>query len=310
MADDPYLYPGTNTLRNLRGIRNPEELAIFEARVTAGRLVELDMRPIVGKFDRGHLQGIHKHIFQDVYDWAGKLRTVDIAKLGSPFFAFEPYLVPSLDKLAAQLKTQGQLRGLAAKDFAMRGGHYLGEINAIHPFREGNGRTQQEFIRHLALKAGYTIEWAGVSREQMYAASKVSFEYADSSGLAAVIGIAIVSRDTERVASIRGAIQLASAVTPSVARDRIAIAKDATALLSTTSPTAHIVEEGVASREIKGVVIATSALHAAIATSATSFAVVDRGALDAARSKAQGVSTELRPDGVDPLQPPPRRRRR
>jgi len=138
----------------------------FEGEATLARLLQLQERPIVGNFDRAHLQAIHKHIFQDVYEWAGKLRTVEIAKPGSPFFAFERFLVPSLDTLTAQLKAQGQLRGLAADDFAMRAGHYLGEVNAIHPFREGNGRTQQEFVRELGLKAGHRIEWANVSREQ------------------------------------------------------------------------------------------------------------------------------------------------
>jgi len=310
VAEDPYLYPGTSVLKNIPGIRDAEEQRAFEGRATAFRILELQRRPIVGNFDRTHLQAIHKHIFQDVYEWAGKLRTVEIAKPGSPFFAFERFLVPSLDKLTAQLKAQGQLRGLAADDFAIRAGHYLGEVNAIHPFREGNGRTQQEFVRELGLKAGHRIEWAKVSREQMYAASKVSFERADSSGLAAVIGTAIVARDTERAASIRQATQLGSEETTDVALDRMAIAKDATAILTAKSPTAHVMEDDVGSREITGEVIATSALHAAIATSATSFAIVDRGALDAARSTAQEVSAELRPEVVDPLQPPPRRRRR
>lgn len=105
-------------------------------------------------------------------------------------------------------------------------------------------------------------------------------------------------------------MRLVSEETTDVALDRIAIAKDATAILNDKSPTAHIIEDDVGSREIKGEVIATSAFHAAIATSATSFTIVDRGALDAARSRAREISTELRPEVVDPLQPPPRRRRR
>jgi cell filamentation protein len=299
-TEDPYLYPGTQTLRNLREICDPGELAVYETRVAAGRLVELDIRPIVGDFDRAHLQAIHKHIFQDVYKWAGQLRTVEIAKPGSPFFAFERYLVSSLDNLTDQLKAQGQLLGLATDDFAIRAGHYLGEINAIHPFREGNGRTQQEFIRELALKAGHRIEWTTIAREQMCAASKVSFEQANSSGLAAVIAIAIISRDSER------AILDAPLA---VARDCSGVAEDATAILSARAPTARIVEVDRGNREIKGEVIATSAMHAAIATSPASFVIVDREALDVARTKAQEV-TQLRADVGDVLQPQPRRRRR
>jgi len=179
--------------------------------------------PLVGAYDRTHLQAIHKHIVQDVYEWAGKLRTVEIAKPGSPFFAFQRYVIPSLDTLTAQLKAEDHFRGLVADDFAIRAGHYLGEVNAIHPFREGNGRTQQEFVRALALEAGHRIAWAKVSREQMYAASKISFERADSSGLAAVIDIAINSPDSER-AAVRAAL--------AVERDRSTIATDAAAVLA------------------------------------------------------------------------------
>lgn len=199
MADDPYCYPGTRTLKNVPGIRDPEQLAKFEASHTGGRILELQERPIVGNFDRAHLQAIHKFIFQDVYPWAGQTREgAEIAKPGSPFFAFSQYIAPSLDKVATQLKSEDQLRGLSVDAFSIRAGHYLGELNAIHPFREGNGRTQQEFVRELALQAGHRLEWARVTREQMYSTSKLSFERGDSSGLAAIVNIAIVQPTPER----------------------------------------------------------------------------------------------------------------
>lgn len=94
-----------------------------------------------------------------------------------------------------------------------------------------------------------------------------------------------------------------------IARDRSAIANTAAELLTANAPTARIVEDDLGSREIKGAVIATTALHAAIATSESSFAIVDRGALDAARAKVQDIAPALWQDAVDPLQPPPRRRR-
>lgn len=298
MPDDPYVYPGTRTLKNLRDLRDVDELRVFETRASFARLRELQERPIVGNFDRAHLQAIHKHIFQDVFEWAGKLRTVEIAKPGSPFFAFQRFIVTSLDTLTAQIKAEGHLRGLSADDFAIRAGHYLGEVNAIHPFREGNGRTQQEFVRALALEAGHRIEWANVSREQMYAASKVSFERADSSGLAAVIDIAIRSPDSQRF-DVRAAL--------AVQQDRSSIAADAAAILAARDPAASIVEDRLDNREIKGEVIATSAMYAAIATSATSFVIVERRTLDAARSRAHD-DFSLRADVGDPLQPPRRRR--
>ena len=298
MPDDPYVYRGTSTLRNLRDIRDADALRTFETRASFARIRELQERPLVEEFDRAHLHAIHRHIFQDVYEWAGQVRTVEIAKLGSPFFAFKRFVDSSLDTLTAQLKAEGYLRGLSAEDFAIRAGHYLGEVNAIHPFREGNGRTQQEFVRKLALQAGYRIAWANVSRKQMYAASKVSYERADSSGLAAVIDIAINSPHSKR-AALRAAL--------AVERDRSTIAADAAAVLAARDPTSRIVEDGLGNREVKGEVIATSALHAAIATSTTSFVIVDRSSLDAARSRAQD-DIKLRADIGEPMKPPPLRR--
>ena len=83
---DPYTYPGTDVLRNLRDIRDPHLLAGFEAESTARRIAELIRTPISGRFDANHLRTIHKYIFQDVYSWAGEFRTVNISK-GRHLFA-------------------------------------------------------------------------------------------------------------------------------------------------------------------------------------------------------------------------------
>jgi cell filamentation protein len=170
---DPYVYPGPNVLRNLRDIRDPGQLDKFEAIATTRRMVELEHEPIQGGFDARHLQAIHRHIFQDVYEWAGDLRTVSISKSGDPF-AFPQHIVSSLDKTCGELKREGHLAGSDIEFFASRGAYYLGEINAIHPFRDGNGRTQRAFIRELGVRNGLTIDWRQVSREEMIEASRRS----------------------------------------------------------------------------------------------------------------------------------------
>jgi fido (protein-threonine AMPylation protein) len=106
---DPYVYPGTSVLRNLRDIRDPELLSEFEAEATARRLRQLENKPTVGpvRCER-HLQAIHRHIFQDVYEWAGDFRTVNISKSGDPF-AFHQHIVSSLDKMCGELKREGHL---------------------------------------------------------------------------------------------------------------------------------------------------------------------------------------------------------
>ncbi len=113
---------------------------------------------------------MHHHIFQDVYEWAGEFRTFNISKSGDPF-AFKEHIVSSLDKTFRELKDERHLSGADLQRFANRGAWYLGEINAIHPFREGNGRTQREFIRELGLRNGWGLDWKQVSREQMIEAS-------------------------------------------------------------------------------------------------------------------------------------------
>ena len=178
---DPYVYPGTSVLRNLRDVRAPEELSQFEGTATARRIAELAHHPIRGTFDTSHLQAIHRYIFQDVYAWAGEFRTVDISK-GGHLFGLYQHIVPFLHKTFVELQMEKYLAGTRLKHFAHRAAHYLGEINAIHPFRDGNGRTQREFIRNLAVRNGYALDWSRVSRDQMIGASRQSFR-SDNAGL-------------------------------------------------------------------------------------------------------------------------------
>jgi cell filamentation protein len=178
---DPYVYPETNVLRNLRHIRDAGQLSKFEAIATTRRTVELEHEPIQGRFDARHLQAIHHHIFQDVYEWAGAFRTVNISKSGDPF-AFCEHIVSSLDQTFAELKRELHLVDSDPDRFALRGAYYLGEINVVHPFREGNGRAQRELIRELGLHNGLMIDWRPVSREEMIEASRRSLRI-DNAGL-------------------------------------------------------------------------------------------------------------------------------
>ena len=131
------------------------------------------------------------YIFQDVYAWAGEFRTVNISRSGQFPFAFSDRIPQSLSKLAAELEKERRLANLPLSQFASRAAHYLGELNAIHPFREGNGRTQREFIRELAGRNGYALDWSRVSPEHMSEASQISFQRGDNSGLEKVLQAAL-----------------------------------------------------------------------------------------------------------------------
>jgi len=175
-ASDPYLYPGTDVLENVPGLRGSEQLAAFEAFNTAARIYELLQNPIAGEFGIAHLKAIHKHVFQDVFTWAGGFRTTLLGKaeyLGQPPIWFTPphLLAHEAARIFETLKRAHLLRGLHKVQFAHQAAGLLAEINKFHPFREGNGRTQRLFLHALARQAGYDLHFEVVSRERMVQAS-------------------------------------------------------------------------------------------------------------------------------------------
>jgi cell filamentation protein len=160
--------------------------------MTTRRLAELEYAAKPGKLNLAHLKAIHRHIFQDVYPWAGEFRTVNIARPGQFYFAFTEQILPCLDNIFSGLAhDQAFDRKVPQTDFCARAAYFMGELNAIHPFRDGNGRTQREFTRQLALKNGYSLNWSRITRAAMTEASIKSFQEADSSGLAAILQTAI-----------------------------------------------------------------------------------------------------------------------
>ncbi|MCD7882341.1 MAG: Fic family protein [Lachnospiraceae bacterium] len=150
-----------------------DKLHSFERRLTMLRLSELLDKPVIGKFNLEHLQKIHRYIFQDIYEWAGQIRTVDIAK--ENMFCNVKFIESQAEIIFENLKKENYLVGLEKEIFIKRLAYYFAEINALHPFREGNGRSQREFIRSLALHNGYVISFANISGEDMINASKKSF---------------------------------------------------------------------------------------------------------------------------------------
>ena len=197
MSSDPYVYPGTTVLKNIRGIRNQEILDRFEGDRVGQRSLELLEFPLFGPFDIEHLRGIHRYLFQDVYEWAGEFRTVDIAK-GNSYFAHVPYIESTLKDLFERLSKGQHLHGLNQERFADRVAEVLGTLNAVHAFREGNGRTLREFVRELAYKNSYWIDWNKVSREELYVASDASFMRGDNTLFEKLLKAAIEPIDRDR----------------------------------------------------------------------------------------------------------------
>jgi cell filamentation protein len=154
---DPYTDPVTGVLRNKLRLDTAEELAAAERDITHAALILIRESPVRAAYDLPHLCAIHRRIFGDIYEWAGQIRTVAIAK-GSPF-CLPQYIESSSAEIFRVLRGENSLRGLARGPFIDRLTFYLGEVNAIHPFREGNGRTQRAFFEQLARDAGFTLNW-------------------------------------------------------------------------------------------------------------------------------------------------------
>ena len=160
MSDSVYCYPGTDVLINHFGIRDRETLERVERDFTSANMALLIDSPVKGNFDFKHLQAIHHAIFHDVYPFAGQNRSVAIAK--SNLFCLPQFILPMAYEIFGRLRADNCLRGLDKDAFVDKLAFYSGEINALHPFREGNGRTQRLFMQELSKAAGYQLLFAGI----------------------------------------------------------------------------------------------------------------------------------------------------
>ncbi|MYF08760.1 MAG: cell division protein, partial [Rhodospirillaceae bacterium] len=126
-----------------------------------------------GDFDLDHLKAIHRHLFRDVYAWAGEVRTVEIAKGGS---RFQPprFIAAGMTDIHRRIVAAGYFRGLRPDEFAAGAGTVLGDVNHVHPFREGNGRTQLQYLKQLAARAGHAVDLTRIDRAAWLDASRRS----------------------------------------------------------------------------------------------------------------------------------------
>lgn len=144
--DETYCYPGSTVLKNLQDLRSQADLDAFETAMTSQRAEEL--LP-AGRLDASHYYAIHRHLFQDVYGWAGQAHTVRIEK-GQSVFCYPENIDGEMARLFSDLERCNFFRDLGKDAFASNLATFLATLNAIHPFREGNGRTQLVFAGLLA----------------------------------------------------------------------------------------------------------------------------------------------------------------
>jgi cell filamentation protein, protein adenylyltransferase len=172
-VDDPYCYPGTNVLKNRRNLRTQGALDRFETVITAQRFTEA--MP-VGKPTEEHYRRVHRHIFSDVYAWAGEYREKVRISKGDSTFCYPENIHREMAKLFRTLRRRDDdLRGLAAREFAHDAATFSATLNAIHPFRDGNGRSQLAFTALLANAAGHPLHLDRLIPEEFLTAMIQSF---------------------------------------------------------------------------------------------------------------------------------------
>jgi cell filamentation protein len=172
--DPIYCYPNSSVLINKFHVIDEALFEKLERELTSLRIAQALKYGIAGNFDLVHLKQIHRFIFGDIFSWAGELRKVNISK--GCMFCLHEYIEPELTKIFKKLKQEHYLRHALGVEIPKRMAYYFSEINAIHPFREGNGRTQRIFIEHLARYLGFRLDIKSITREEMYAASVESFQ--------------------------------------------------------------------------------------------------------------------------------------
>lgn len=165
---DPYVYPGTNVLINHFGIKDKPLLEQVEKTI----FIAIEKTDIPrGNFDFEHFKAIHKTFFQEIYPFAGQIRTVDLSKDDTKF-CHNGFIESEARKLFSSLKNEDYLKNtLSSNELVTKLAHYFSEINAIHPFREGNGRTNREFITQLAEINNHTLDFTKMSRNEYIQAS-------------------------------------------------------------------------------------------------------------------------------------------
>lgn len=177
--EDPYLIIGSTCLINRLGITDTQALNEAEAAISEVAFAELIAEPVKPTFNLEHLRSIHRYLFRDIYEWAGQLRQTEISKGGQLFLPYQKIEGVSAE-VFNNLQKDHFLYDLDITTFAHKAAYYLGRVNMIHPFREGNGRVQRIFLDQLAELSGYAFQWSGVSGEQMATACREARQKAPS----------------------------------------------------------------------------------------------------------------------------------
>ena len=190
MRTRTHFCPGTDVLRNVPDIRDAVALEEFERFAVS---IASKFRAPLEAFTYQTFKDLHRELFADVYPWAGQIRDYSTGR-GSAPFCLPEFIDDNMERLFAQLAANAVLRNLTADAFAERAAELINEINAVHPFIEGNGRVSREFLRDLAEHAGHPLDLSKFDRDTWYAAAARGFEADDNAPMRNCIRAALVVR--------------------------------------------------------------------------------------------------------------------
>ncbi len=169
---DQYCYKETDVLINKLNLHDQASLEKAEARHTSLAISRVNFAP--PPYNLNYLKRLHEELFKDIYFWAGEIRNVDISK-NSTRFCNCTRIQPEAEKIFRELETKNWLVSLSFEDFVAEISHYFCELNVIHPFREGNGRSQRLLFEHIALHNDYFLDWSSISKDEWVLANVAGF---------------------------------------------------------------------------------------------------------------------------------------
>ncbi|MCT9819304.1 Fic family protein [Microbacterium sp. W1N] len=174
-ADDLYTDPASGVFHNKLRLTDPRQLAEAERRFSFARRIELVDAPVAQTFDMAHLRALHHHLFQDMYPWAGEVRKVEISKGQSQFHAAS-MMDTAAEHTFGKLAASGLISDMSLDDetFVRLAADVLADLNYMHPFREGNGRTQRAFLDDVAAVSRRVLAWRNVSAAENTRASELA----------------------------------------------------------------------------------------------------------------------------------------
>lgn len=182
VGNDSYCYENSDVLINLLDIRDGALLHEAERDISNVNADTIEFCP--PPYDLDYLKTIHRLLFQELYSWAGELRNVDISKADTRFCTVRRIEKES-ERIFDRLKQENYLTSLSRDELVEKAAEYYGDINMIHPFREGNGRAQRIFFEHLIVNAGFAISWNGIDPERWIEANEAAVlcDYAPLAGI-------------------------------------------------------------------------------------------------------------------------------